>query len=117
MCLLLVVDDDELVRESVSAILASLGHDILQAGDGLEALVLYNAKHDKIHLIIMDIMMPIMDGIVSIKAIKEKHPFAKVILMSGHSEEKIPKEADAFLSKPFKSKALCDIVDKILKMA
>ena len=115
MCTLLVVDDDEMVRTSVSAILTILGHEIIQARDGLEAAAIYLSRHDKIHLIIMDIMMPKRDGIAATKAIKKDHPSAKVILMSGQSDQLLPKEADAFLLKPFRYKDLCETVEQVLQ--
>ena len=91
---LLVVDDDEMVRVFVTAILATLGYDIVEAKDGLEALLVYQAMRSEISLIIMDIMMPRMDGIAATKVIKATDPSTKVILMSGHSEHD-PAEAKA----------------------
>lgn len=114
MCLLLVVDDDDALREAMAAILAALGHDVLHARDGLEALHIHKAKHDQIHLILMDIKMPKMDGIAATKVIKETYPSAKIILMSGNPEH-VPVEADAFLSKPFRSKDLFQIVHQTLE--
>jgi len=116
LCLLLVVDDDEILRESVAAILSTLGHEIIHARDGLEALLIYKARHDKIHLVLMDIVMPKMDGITAAKAIKDAHPFAKIILMSGNPD-KTSAQADAFLSKPFRSKDLFAIVQQTLQIA
>ena len=114
---MLVVDDDDLLRSAMAAMLARLGHEIIQARDGLEALTIYQAKHPEIHLIIMDIMMPKMNGIAATRAIKEVHPSAKIILMSGRPGQGLPMEADAFLSKPFMSKALYETVEQVLKMA
>lgn len=117
MCLMLVVDDDDLLRESVAAILASLGHEIIFARDGLDALTVYNEKYHEIQIVFMDIVMPKMDGIAAARAIKDVHPSAKVILMSGYADQICPAEADAFLPKPFKSKTLFEAVDRLLKMA
>jgi CheY-like chemotaxis protein len=117
MCLLLIVDDDDFVRDSVAAILASLGHEIIHARDGLEALKIYIAKYSAIHLIIMDIMMPVMNGIAATKAIKDIYPSAKIILMSGYSDQGCPVEADAFLAKPFRSKTLIETVEQVLDSA
>jgi len=117
MGLLLIVDDDDLVRESVAAILANLGHDTLQAKDGLEAVQVFAARHREIHLVIMDVVMPNMDGIAATRAIMDAHPSAKIILMSGHSDQTIPPEAAAFLSKPFRSRTLGETVERILKRA
>ena len=114
MCLMLVVDDDELVRVSVAAILATMGHDIIFARDGLDAVAIYKIKHHEINLVLMDIIMPKMDGIAATRAIKNAHPTAKVILMSGYTDHISPIEADAFLPKPFRSKTLCHMVEQIL---
>jgi YesN/AraC family two-component response regulator len=51
------------------------------------------------------------------RAIKGVHPSAKVILMSGYSDQDLPSEADAFLAKPFRNAALCETVDQVLKKA
>jgi len=117
MCLLLVVDDNDLMRESVAALLSLLGHDTIQARDGLEAAVIYLSKYDKIHLIIMDMVMPKMDGITATKAIKKDHPFAKIILMSEQPDQSLPKEANALLYKPFRYRDLCATVEQVLQMA
>jgi len=113
---LLVVDDDEMMRNAVTAILAALGYDIVEAKDGLEALLVYQARRSEISLIIMDIMMPRMDGIAVTKVIKATDPYAKVILMSGHSEfDPAEAQADAFIPKPFRGKDLLELVQKVLQ--
>jgi CheY-like chemotaxis protein len=116
MSKLLVVDDDETVRESLREMLVSLKFDIVEAADGVEALLVYQAFRSEIQLVIMDIVMPRMDGIAATKAIKETNPYAKVILISAYSD-KIPSSArpSAFLLKPFSRKDLCDIVQLVLK--
>ena len=115
--MMLVVDDDDLVREAVAAILASLGHEVIHARDGLEALTVYNAKYLEINLVIMDIVMPNMDGIAATRAIKDVHPSAKIILMSGYADQLCPAEADAFLPKPFMCRTFCETVEQVLKKA
>jgi len=113
---LLVVDDDEMMRVCVTAILAALGYDIVEAEDGLEALQVYQTRRAEISLIIMDIMMPRMDGIAATKVIKATDPTAKVILMSGHSEhDPAEAQADAFIPKPFRGKDLLELVQKVLQ--
>lgn len=118
MSSLLVVDDDETVRESVAAVLSAFGYGVIQAKDGLEAILLYRGMSASISLIIMDVVMPRMDGIAAARVIKEMNPFAKIILMSGYSEQP-PMEVkpDGFIPKPFKSKNLRVIVEQVLQMA
>jgi len=110
---LLVVDDDHILLESMAAILASLGYDIIKARDGLEAVRLYKEKHAKINLIVMDVKMPGMDGISATIAIKEINPSIKVVMTSGLTDQ-IPSCADAFLTKPFRSKDLLETVQSLL---
>ncbi|MGA2082825.1 MAG: response regulator [Holophaga sp.] len=113
---LLIVDDDELVRESIQGMLASLGYKIIQAKDGLEAVSLYKAMRGQISLIVMDIKMPRMDGITATNLIKEFDSKAKIVLISGYAE-KIPSgvKPSAFLAKPFNRSTLCEIVQLVLK--
>ena len=113
---LLIADDDDLVRESIQEMLSSLGHKTIQAKDGLEAVSIYKTMLGQISLIIMDIKMPRMDGIEAAKLIKEFDGAAKIILISGYTE-KIPSgiNPSAFLAKPFKRAALCEIVQLVLK--
>jgi CheY-like chemotaxis protein len=118
MGLILVVDDDEMVRDFVTAILATFGHDSVSAGDGVEALLAFQYLRHQISLVIMDIMMPRMDGIAVTKLIKEANPSAKVILMTGCPEQfSAEVKPDAFLPKPFRSKDLRETVEKVLNMA
>jgi len=116
MSKLLVVDDDEMMRECVATILSAHGYEVVEAKDGLEALLVFQTLRDEIPLIIMDVMMPRMDGIAATAAIKESDPFVKILLMSGHSEnDPAQTKADAFLPKPFLSKELLAMIDKLLQ--
>ena len=118
MCTVLVVDDDEIVRDSIAAMLSSLKHDVVQAKDGTEAFWVYKAMRDEISIVVMDIKMPKMDGIEATKLIKELDPRARVILTSGYSE-KLPSNVkpSAFIAKPFTRLELGDIVQLVLKSA
>jgi len=118
VCNVLVVDDDVLVRNSIAAMLTSLKHDVIQAKDGLEALSVYKSTNVEISIVIMDIKMPVLDGIEATILIKEFNHHAKIILMSGYSE-KIPSKAkpSAFLAKPFTRAELGEIVHLVMKSA
>ena len=88
----------------------------MQARDGINALHIYKKNNNQIHLILMDIYMPKMDGITASKVIKETHPFPRIILMSG-SADKISAQVDGFLSKPFKIDDLYEKVQQTLRIA
>jgi len=85
---ILIVDDEKFIRMSLAEFLNELGHEVLQAGDGIEAMKIYREKKDEIDLVILDVTMPFMDGFEVFKEIKELNKDVKVILTSGFSSER-----------------------------
>ena len=79
---ILIVDDEDSIRQSLSDVLKDEGFEVLLASNGQEALKALDAKLPD--LIILDIWMPIMDGTEVLKEIKAKYPELKVIMISGH---------------------------------
>ncbi|MDP3068827.1 MAG: response regulator transcription factor [Opitutaceae bacterium] len=78
---ILVVDDEPHIRKFVSLILKQLGHrSILEAGNGEEALVIY--EREKPALVLMDVNMPILDGIQTLERLKQFDPEAVVIMLT-----------------------------------
>ena len=100
---ILIVEDDKEIREGVQIYLQSQGYKVFQAADGVEGLEII--EKEEIHLAIVDIMMPRMDGIRMTMKLREKHDFP-VIMLSAKSEEvdKITGlniGADDYVTKPF----------------
>ena len=100
---ILIVEDDKEIREGVQIYLQSQGYKVYQAADGIEGLEIL--KKEEIHLAIVDIMMPRMDGIRMTMKLREKYDFP-VIMLSAKSEEvdKITGlniGADDYVTKPF----------------
>ena len=99
----LVVEDDKEIREGVEIYLRSQGYVVYQAADGVEGLEII--EQEDIHLAIVDIMMPRMDGIAMTLKLREKYDFP-VIMLSAKSEE-VDKimglniGADDYVTKPF----------------
>ena len=99
----LVVEDDKEIREGVEIYLKSQGYEVFQAADGVEGLEVI--EKEDIHLAIVDIMMPRMDGISMVVKLREKYDFP-VIFLSAKSEE-VDKimglniGADDYVTKPF----------------
>jgi two-component system, cell cycle sensor histidine kinase and response regulator CckA len=108
---ILVVDDEHIVREITKATLIDNGYNVLTAKDGLEALALYAQHRDSIACVLIDLIMPYLDGPSTVRALQRMNPDVKVIACSGlNTEEKragmrllgeIP-----MLEKPFTASAL-----------
>ncbi|WP_183360776.1 sigma-54-dependent transcriptional regulator [Geomonas limicola] len=79
---ILIVDDEEGIRSSLAGILEDEGYRTVCAADGFEALAL--CKRELPGLVLLDIWMPRMDGLETLKQLKEQHPELNVIMMSGH---------------------------------
>lgn len=99
----LVVEDDKEIREGIEIYLKSQGYEVFQAADGVEGLEVI--EKEDIHLAIVDIMMPRMDGISMVVKLREKYDFP-VIFLSAKSEEVdkimgLNMGADDYVTKPF----------------
>ena len=99
----LVVEDDKEIREGVEIYLKSQGYEVFQAADGVEGLEVI--EKEDIHLAIVDIMIPRMDGISMVVKLREKYDFP-VIFLSAKSEEVdkimgLNMGADDYVTKPF----------------
>lgn len=81
MARILVVDDEAAVRTAIRKFLSRADHEVLEAADGATALTMY--RKDPVDLVIMDIYMPVMDGIEATIRLKHEFPDAKIIAVSG----------------------------------
>jgi two-component system cell cycle sensor histidine kinase/response regulator CckA len=100
---ILLAEDDELVRNLVRTVLIKEGYSILCATDGVEALSLSRTHPGPIELLVTDVKMPKMDGLQLREHIRRERPGTKVLLMSGRMSGEIPAgdRAVNFLRKPF----------------
>ena len=105
----LVVDDEPVVRRLAYRILNAAGYRVLEASDGAEALeVLRNAPH-KIDLVVVDAVMPNLDGAALSTAIFNEWPTQRVLLMSAHGEEVFGRLGLRRMSAPFLAKPFTDL--------
>ena len=108
---ILVVDDETMIREITCSILEKYGYKVLMANDGKEAIALYFQHKEEIKLVLIDMMMPIMDGPASIRELRKVNSDIKIIGVSGLTEkDKLAEVSDihlnAFLTKPYTAEKL-----------
>jgi PAS domain S-box-containing protein len=118
---ILVVDDEETVREVVTEILESLGYDVTCASDGREAVERYREKASEIDLVLLDMTMPVMDGPECFEELKKINPGVKVVVATGHAldgatQETIDAGALRSIHKPFIMADLAATVAKALSV-
>ena len=97
----------------------NVGYKVIIANDGKEAIALYSQHREKIKLVLMDMMMPVMDGPASIRELCKTNPEVKVIAVSGLTEkDKLAKVDDpqvqAFLSKPYTAEKLLKTIHEVM---
>ncbi len=115
----LIADDEDLVRNLGAEILTLYGYQVLLAKDGLEALALYKEKQSKIDLVILDLIMPGLNGAETLNKIKQVEPDIKAIICSGFGgNEDLMKSLGSFppplVSKPFRISDLVSTVRQVL---
>jgi len=110
---ILVVDDEEVVRTVVRDMLESDGYSILDTGDPQDALRI--ACEQPIHLLLSDVVMPVMKGPELATKVLAASPSTKVLLMSAYPVSEVSVPENAFLSKPFSIQVLNDKVRQVLE--
>ncbi|MFA5909326.1 MAG: MHYT domain-containing protein [Vicinamibacterales bacterium] len=118
--LLLVVDDEAAVRQITGQTLEAFGYRVVLASDGAEAVAVYAMRRHEIAAVIIDIMMPVMDGPAAIQALLGMNPQVRIVVASGlNTTGRVAGVAAAgvslFLPKPYSADALLKIVRKALQ--
>ena len=116
----LVVDDEEMVLDAGTQLLKKLGHNAFGAGSGLEALEIYKKNKDQIDIVILDMIMPEMNGGEVYDNIKKINPDVKVLLSSGYSidgqaTEILKRGCNGFIQKPYSMKTLSHKIGETIK--
>jgi len=115
----LLVDDDQLVRDFAKRILEQVGYTALTAADGEMAVATYVLQKQRIDLVILDVIMPGMGGKKSLEKILHINPRARVLLMTGYASDAsfdalLATGAKGLLKKPFKAKDLLNTIRQVL---
>lgn len=115
----LLVDDEDSVRDVASAMLHELGFEVISAADGREALELYRRHGEGIALVLMDLNMPNLSGEEAFHELRKMDAEAKVILSSGFSEQEVTRKflgkgLEGFIQKPYTLAALRAVMSQAL---
>ncbi|NJM69558.1 MAG: PAS domain S-box protein [Scytonema sp. RU_4_4] len=111
--LILIVDDEEIIRETTKTSLEKYNYKTLLARDGIEAIAIYAKRKDEISVVLMDLMMPNLDGLTTIHIMQRMNPQVKVILTSGlpaNAQKTFPVNIKTFLLKPYTIKELLECI-------
>jgi len=116
---ILVVDDESRMRKIIRDFLVKSGYNIMEAGDGEEALQLFEKNENKIQLILLDVMMPKLDGWSVLRQIRQKSK-VPIIMLTARGEEQdelfgFELGVDEYIAKPFSPKILVARVEAILR--
>lgn len=117
--LILLVDDEEPVRSVCQEMLEHLGYEIITAGDGEEAIELYRELFSRIELVLLDLIMPRMDGVETFHQMIRIDPQARIIISSGFTEQEISirfkdNTPAGFIQKPFALNQLAEKVQSVI---
>jgi two-component system, cell cycle sensor histidine kinase and response regulator CckA len=118
--LILVVDDEESIREITRGTLETFGYTVLTASDGTEALALYADKKNEIAIVLTDMVMPFMDGPATIRALQRMNPKVRIIAASGlgtghRAGEGTLEGVSVFLNKPYTAEKLLKTLADVLR--
>lgn len=117
--LILVVDDEESIREITRSTLETFGYSVLTAADGTEALALYADKKNEIAAVLTDMVMPFMDGPATIRALQRMNSRVRIIAASGlgagqRAGEGALEGVSVFLTKPYTAEKLLKTLARVL---
>ncbi len=118
--LILVVDDEQAIREITRGTLEAFGYTVLTASDGTEALALYADKKNEIAVVLTDMVMPFMDGPATIRALQRMNPDVRIIAASGlgtgqRAGEGALEGVSVFLNKPYSAEKLLKTLAQLLR--
>lgn len=116
---ILIVEDEEVLRELLRMMLEEDGIKVLTAGDGMEAVELFGARKDEIGLVLSDMGLPRLGGWDAFLKMKEISPDVKVILASGYFSPQVKSEllksgAKDFIQKPYNPPEILALIHRML---
>ncbi|HTK42340.1 MAG TPA: response regulator [Gemmatimonadales bacterium] len=117
--LVLVVDDEPVVRRYAARVLLSAGYEVHEAGDGQQALDFLEGRAGAVDVVVSDIVMPRLNGVELLETLSRAHPDLPVILMSGYGPAELAQRGIAapcaLLGKPFPPEKLVAEVQRCIR--
>ncbi len=115
---ILLVDDEELIRLTGKIMLQEMGYDVLTAENGKTAVEIFKKKHKEIDLVIIDMIMPEMNGREAFDLMKEIDKQCKVVISSGYTDNEnidklLKKGLSGFIKKPFRDFELARLINNV----
>ncbi|HAS53573.1 MAG TPA: hybrid sensor histidine kinase/response regulator, partial [Nitrospiraceae bacterium] len=115
----LVVDDEPLIRSLARDILKRYGYEVIIAEGGAQAVEMYRQFGEQISVVLLDMVMPEMDGREVFRSIRELDPAAKIIVSSGYSHDRdadylLEQGAAGFVQKPYRMVELANALSEVL---
>jgi CheY-like chemotaxis protein len=117
---LLIADDEELVRRAGERMLSKLGYAVLTADNGASAIETFRRHRAEIALVLLDLVMPDMDGLETLQRLREIDPEVRVVLCSGYAKEDasesqaLIRSTAGFVRKPFSMAELSRVVSRLV---
>lgn len=120
---LLLVDDEVIVRSVAETLLKKLGYNILVAGNGEDALRIYEERGDEIDLVMLDLTMPVLSGQDTFRRLREEYDYVPVLICSGYLvdltafAEEAGARPDGFVQKPYNMDTMATMVREVINQA
>jgi two-component system cell cycle sensor histidine kinase/response regulator CckA len=116
---ILVVDDEQAIREVVEAMLVSVGFDVVLAGDSTEALERFQAAPDRFDTVLLDATVPGPAGADTAQELRRIRPGVRILLSSGFTEQEVARRIhmdsrDSFIKKPYRMQELLAALERLL---
>ena len=118
---LLLVDDEELIIEVSREVLMTLGYKVLSAGGGIEALEIYKKNRYRIDMVVLDMVMPDLNGMETFERIRRINPNVRVLIASGYgirgqAARMLKRGCNDYIQKPYNIGAFSKKIREILEM-
>ena len=117
---ILVAEDENAIRDIIAINLERAGYEVVQAADGRSALELFSQSPESFDVVLLDIMMPILDGVSVCKAVREANANTGIILLTAKTQERdkiigLTNGADDYITKPFSVNELLARVEAVCR--